>query len=99
MDIYHRAAGTGMTYNDLVFNYWRWKHIGVSDEGQVTAEIRFFDSLERATDQLGYKNSRNIVWQMGVGDAIPDGVAYLEVLENYPTDDNLVLTLKDSIKI
>ena len=99
MDIYHRESGTGMTYNGLVFNYWRWKELSVTDEGEVRGEVHFFDSLERATDQNGFINSRSIKWQMGVGDDIGSGVAYLEALENYNTDDGLVLTLKDSIKV
>jgi len=99
MDIYYRESGTGMTYNNLVFNYWRWKKLSVTDDGVVTGEVHFFDSLERATDQTGFINSRTIVWQLGVGDDIGSGVAYLELLENYTTDDQLVLTLKDSIKV
>lgn len=99
MDIYHRESGTGMTYNGLTYNYWYWEELSVKRNGTITAEIYFFDTLERAQDGKGYINSRNIVWQIGAGDAIPDGVGYLELVENYPTDDGLVLTLKDSIKI
>jgi len=99
MDIYHRASGTGMTYNGLLFNYWYWEELSVKRNGTVSAEIYFFDSIERAQDGKGYINSRRVIWQMGVGDDIGSGVAYLEQLENYTTDDNLVLTLKDSIKI
>ena len=42
---------------------------------------------------------RTVTWQMGVGQDIASGVAYLLVLENYTTDDGIVISLKDSIMV
>ena len=98
MDIYQKDNNGMLTPQGEPANYWTWNDLRVvQSTGVVTAEVYWWEKQANALANVSPRCSRVITWQMGVGQDIASGVAYLLVLENYTTDDGIVINLKDSI--
>jgi len=100
MDIYQKDNNGMNTPQGEAANYWTWHNLSVVQKtGVVTAEIHWWEKESNALANVAPRCSRIVAWQMGVGQDITSGVDYLLALENYTTEDGIVINLKDSVKI